>query len=70
VTPESADRPQKPSAEDLRSKPSGEAATKPTSEEGSGAKKPTSLYGFDPLPHRGAPVSNELIAELLDGDEI
>lgn len=28
----------------------------------------TSLYGFDPLPHRGAVVSNELIDRLLEDE--
>jgi len=31
------------------------------------AKKPESFYGFDPLPHRGGPVSKELIDALRDG---
>jgi len=32
------------------------------------AKKAKSFYGFDPLPPRGGPVSNELIDKLREGD--
>jgi hypothetical protein len=32
------------------------------------AKKPKSFYGFDPLPPRGEPVSNELIDRLPEED--
>jgi len=28
--------------------------------------EPESFYGFEPLPHRGGAVSNELIDKLLD----
>ena len=32
------------------------------------AKKPTSFYGFEPLPPRGEAVSNELIDKLREED--
>jgi hypothetical protein len=37
-----------------------------TGSEGSDQDESDDLYGFDPLPHRGAPVSNALIDRLRE----
>jgi len=60
-------RRQKRSVGDLLSELAREALTH-RSREGSGAKKPESFYGFDPLPPRGGTVSNELIDKLREED--
>jgi hypothetical protein len=60
-------RRQKRSIGDLLSDLAREALTH-RSREGSEVEKPKSFYGFDPLPHRGAPVSNELVDKLREED--
>ena len=60
-------RRQKRSVGDLLSELAREALTH-RSRESSGAKKPKSFYGFDPLPPRGEAVSNELINKLREED--
>jgi len=57
-------RQQKRSAGDLLSELAREALTWEDAE----AKKAKSFYGFDPLPSRGGPVSNELIDKLREED--
>ena len=60
-------RRQKRSAGDLLSELAREALTHRYRED-SEAKKSKSFYGFDPLPPRGVPVSNELIDKLREED--
>jgi len=60
-------RRQRRSVGDLLSDLAREALTH-RSREDSGAEKPKSFYGFEPLPHRGPPVSNELINKLREED--
>jgi hypothetical protein len=60
-------RRQKRSVGDLLSELAREALTH-RSRQDSGAKKPKSFYGFDPLPPRGEAVSNELIDKLREED--
>ncbi|HYG65941.1 MAG TPA: CopG family transcriptional regulator [Thermoanaerobaculia bacterium] len=60
-------RRQKRSVGELLSELAREALTRRSREE-PGAQKPKSLYGFDPLPPRGAAVSNELIDKLREED--
>ncbi len=60
-------RRQKRSAGDLLSELAREALTHRYRED-SEAKKPKCVFGFDPLPPRGGPVSNELIDRLREED--
>jgi hypothetical protein len=60
-------RRQKRSAGDLLSELAREALTHRHRED-SEARKSKSFYGFDPLPSRGRPVSNELIDKLREDD--
>ena len=60
-------RRQKRSAGDLLSELAREALTHRFRED-SDTKKPKSFYGFDPLPPRGGPVSNDLIDKLREED--
>ena len=69
MTQESTGRRQKSGASDLPPEASKESLPQ-SPMDGSSPKEPTRFYGFDPLPHRGTPVSNELIDELLDSDEV
>jgi hypothetical protein len=59
-------RRQKRSAGDLLSELAREALNHRYRD--SEAKKAKSAYGFDPLPPRGGPVSNELIDKLREED--
>jgi len=61
-------RRQKRSTGDLLSDLAREALTHRNRED-SEAQKPKSFFGFDPLPSRGGPVSNELI-DRLRGEEL
>ncbi|HKI00671.1 MAG TPA: antitoxin [Thermoanaerobaculia bacterium] len=61
-------RRQKRSAGDLLSELAREALTHRYREGDSEAREAKSLYGFDPLPPRGGPVSNELIDKLREED--
>lgn len=60
-------RRQKRSAGDLLSELAREALTHRYRKEPE-VKTPKSFYGFDPLPPRGAAVSNELIDKLREED--
>lgn len=60
-------RRQKRSAGDLLSELAREALTRRHQEDPE-TKKAKSVHGFDPLPPRGGPVSNELIDELREED--
>ena len=60
-------RRQKRSVGDLLSELAREALTHQTREDPK-TRKPKSVYGFDPLPHRGGAVSNELIDTLREED--
>jgi hypothetical protein len=60
-------RRQKRSVGDLLSELAREGLIRRT-REGTGARKPESFYGFDPLPPRGEAVSNELIDRLREED--
>ena len=60
-------RRQKRSAGDLLSELAREALTH-RYRENAGVKESKSFYGFDPLPPRGRPVSNELIDKLREED--
>ncbi|HEY0783379.1 MAG TPA: hypothetical protein VGE98_13050, partial [Thermoanaerobaculia bacterium] len=59
-------RRQKRSAGDLLSELAREALMR--HREDSEVREPQGVYGFDPLPHRGRPVSNDLIDKLRDED--
>jgi hypothetical protein len=59
-------RRQKRSAGDLLSELAREAVTHRYRD--SEAKEPERFFGFEPLPPRGRPVSNELIDKLREGD--
>jgi len=61
-------RRQKRSAGDLLSELAREALTHRYREDSEATKKAKSCYGFDPLPPRGGPVSNELIDKLREED--
>ena len=60
-------RRQKRTVGDLLSELAREALTQ-RSKRDSGTSKQKSFHGFEPLPPRGAPVSNELIDRLREED--